>query len=394
MAASWEASGGSLFAALRAVGVSGISGAVAAGLGAAFGTTAVVLTALFKKKTETTHKESEPINEKPMEATVRAPAPTESVKLYKKPVEEPTVVEKQVDETISVKKLADVDALKTAKIALQSSEAVAEIISIPVTKAPQEELVPIQSEVHFEAVQSIENQIVEAVSNAVKEEEELVEEEEEEEESDDEAIVLYPSKPTTFSEQILAAREVADSVSLTSSTVSEKPISEAPVRDLEVEEEEEEEDEEEEEEIVVKIAAKSEASVPNHQDETTPKKVDNKAEVIADFVAKTAEKVQVTPIQTKQDDEEEEWEEEEEEEDVVVKKQAVDVAKTSQAEEKIKGESEEEESEEEESEENIKAVPSSSTQPDIKTTELVKTNITSATQKDETEEFSWEATDE
>ena len=169
MAASWEASGGSLFATLRSFGVSGISGSIAAGLGAVFGTAAVVLTTLFgKKKTEPiAEKQAEPIEEKPVHVSTFAPVATESVKFEKrddqvKEVHEPVaaVVVKNVSESIS----------KNAS-AVQRSEAVveAQIISIPETKGLQEEAMPIQSELHFEAVQAMENQIIQAASNVEKE---------------------------------------------------------------------------------------------------------------------------------------------------------------------------------------------------------------------------------
>lgn len=364
MAASWEASGGSLFAALRSIGVSGISGSVAAGLGAAFGTAAVVLTTLFgKKKTEPrTEKQAEPINEQPVRSVTSAP--TQSVKIEKR--DEQDRVADEPAATVSVKTSSE-SVFKNVST-VQRSEAVveAQIISIPETKVLQEEAMPIQSEVHFEAVQAIENQIIHPVHNAEREEEEQEEVEEEDEESENEAVVCYPSKPTTFSEQILAAREVVESVSS-----SERPTPESHYRDGktteselksgqangEEEEEESEEYEEEEDEESDAKASPVVAQTHSFQMNTQPE-IDVKEELIVQASSPSAndrlyETEQKLEKETEEDEEEEEYEEEEEEEQKVVQTFPTSVTQSHE----YKHDSEDEDEYEEDDEETSPSEP-------------------------------------
>ena len=364
LAASWEASGGSIFAALRTFGVSGISGAVAAGLGAAFGSAAVVLTAFFnKKKPEKTETVPEPIEETPVLATSSAHASTECAPRIEKHDEQEKKEEKPVDEEISAKKTTDISF--QADCVVQRSEAKAEIMSIPVSKASaEEEVLPMQSEVHYAAVQAIENQIVQPVAANVEREEVVVEEEEVEEE--EEAVVCFPTKPLTFTEQILAAREVVDSISPRSLSTQSEPTK-TPEREVS--------GEEEEEEIVAKIAASAEAApvreiekmvegnaVVNNIDviEVLEAQMveEEKCEEPEIFIAKTVATVEVsrTVEEPQKVEEEEEWEEEEDEEVVVEKviaKAPAEVAQTKEPEKKVEEEEEYEEYEEEEEEEEV-----------------------------------------
>jgi hypothetical protein len=189
---------------------------MAAGLGAVFGTAAAVLTTFFAQRKPELNKKAAAgqVEEKPVVAATRAqsigrcPTPSANVK-SDQPVGQVKKEDKKPigDETVSV--------AKVATNLVQHSEAIAEaeIMSIAESKIPHDEaVVPIQPEVHFEAVTAIEDQIENQIVEAVKELEKSVQVEEEEEEEEEEEVeeLCYPVKPATFSEQVLAAREIID----------------------------------------------------------------------------------------------------------------------------------------------------------------------------------------
>ena len=353
---------------------------MAAGLGAVFGTAAVMLSTFFnnKKKPELNQKETERIEEKPMLAAVRpqsvgrcpVAASSENVKPDKPSIGEQVKKEVQqprkCDETASVDKVAEV-----------------EIMSIPdLSKIPQDEsVVPIQPDVHFEAVTAIEEQIENQIVEAVKEIEKMVqvekEEEEEEKEEEEEEVeeLCYPVKPATFSEQVLAAREIIESSPVVS-----------PVPELTTEKEvvQVEEEEEEDEMVVVKAVATTEAAsavkteeiqtpestkvaVPVKEEEISVPAVESEIIVNNSTVVETAIKEVAVPVNieeisvvndsaapdtaitaaiteasipTEQPksvevEEEEEEEEEDEEDSMVILPSAVEVAKTQEPEKKV-----------------------------------------------------------
>ena len=353
---------------------------MAAGLGAVFGTAAVMLSTFFniKKKPELNQKETEQIEEKPMLAAVRpqsvgrcppVAASSENVKPDKPSIGEQVKKETQqsskCDETVSVAKVAE-----------------AEIMSVPdLSKIPQDEsVVPIQPDVHFEAVTAIEDQIENQIVEAVKEIEKMVQVEKEEEEEEEEVEELcYPVKPATFSEQVLAAREIIES----SPVVSPVPELTTEKEAVQVEEEEEEE-EEEDEMVVVKAVATTEAAapvkteeiqtpestkvaVPVKEEEISVPAVESEMIVNTSTVVEAASKEVAAPVKmeeipvvkdsaapdtaitaaiteasipTEQPksvevEEEEEEEEEDEEDSMVILPSAVEVAKTQEPEKKV-----------------------------------------------------------